>query len=226
MTEQANPVTLETLRNDAAVAAYIVGANENLKAIGYTEHGFRHAKLVAMISGNVLRHLGYPEREVELAEIAGYLHDIGNVIHREYHAFSGAQLAHDILGRLGMPPAEIVRVIHSIGNHEEERGIPTTPIVAALIIADKSDVHRSRVQAKRPEEFDIYDRVNHATTRSTVRVAHDRSAVTLEMDVDTSIASVMECFETFLSRMAMCRHAAELLKIRFRLVLNGTILED
>jgi hypothetical protein len=219
-------VTLETLRHDEHVSTYIKAADENLKAIGYTEHGFRHASLVAMIAGNILRGLGHSERETALAEMAGYLHDIGNVIHREYHAFSGAQMVHDIFNRLGMPPVETVRVMQAIANHEEERGVPTTPIGAALIIADKSDVHRTRVHAKTPATFDIYDRVNHATTRSRVFVAEDRKTVTMEMDVDTGIASVMECFETFLSRMAMCRKAADLLGTRFSLVLNGTVLED
>jgi metal-dependent HD superfamily phosphatase/phosphodiesterase len=169
----------------------------------------------------VLRRLDFPAREIELAEIAGYLHDIGNCINREQHGQSGAILAKDILLDLGMPIEEIVTVMGAIGNHEEERGHAVSRVAAALILADKSDVHRSRVQNDDPTAFDIHDRVNYAATKSILRVdTNGERRLTLELTVDTEMASVMDYFEIFLSRMVMCRRAAEFLGARFGLHIN------
>ncbi len=219
-----HPVTLEDVKRDAQVKAYLYQANENLKALGYTEHGFRHAGLVAQIAHNILLHLGHAPRQAELAAIAAYLHDIGNVIHRDNHALSGAQIAHDILSRLGMPFDEIALIINAIGNHEEERGSTTNAISAAVVLADKADVHRSRVQERDPARFDIHDRVNFAVNRSFVRVGDDRRTISLELEIDTTMSSVMEYFEIFLTRMLMCRRAAGTLGCSFRLVINGVQL--
>lgn len=213
-------VTLTTVRQDAQVEAYIRQANENLRALGYTEHGTRHARLVARIARNILLYLDRQEREAELSAIAAYLHDIGNVVHRENHALSGALMAQDILNRLGMPWEEIALVINAIGNHEEEHGLLTNGASAALVIADKADVHRSRVQESSPLRFDIHDRVNYAVRHSFVRVSDDKSTITLELEIDTETSSVMEYFEIFLSRMLMCRKAAQRLECEFSLLIN------
>ncbi len=216
-------VTLETIKNDAEVAALIGGANQYLRALGYTEHGPRHAMLVATTARDILRQLDQPERMGELAAIAGYLHDIGNSVHREHHAQTGSLMALRLLDRLGLPPDECVVVANAIGNHEEERGYATTPVSAALNIADKSDVHRSRVQAGTFEEFDIHDRVNYATTSSQVVVDAPGKVIGLELSIDSSFAPVIEYFQIFLDRMVMVKQAAEFLGCHFRLVINGTV---
>ena len=219
--EDPNRVTITRVRNHPHTLAYLKNANANLKLIGYTEHGRRHAGLVGHIAANVLRRLDFPAREIELAEIAGYLHDIGNCINREQHGQSGALLAKDILFDLGMPIDEVILVMGAIGNHEEERGHAVSTIAAAIILADKSDVHRSRVQNADPARFDIHDRVNYAATRSFLRVdANGKRRITLELTIDTEMASVMDYFEIFLSRMVMCRRAAEFLGARFGLHIN------
>jgi uncharacterized protein len=215
-------VTIEDVRRDPEVVTFLQQANYALKALGYTEHGQRHAGLVGHIASNVLEHMEYPERTCELAEIAGYLHDIGNVIHRHAHAQSSSLMAWRILARLGMDPEEVAIVMNAIGNHEEERGTATTPVSAALIIGDKADVHRSRVQNPNMAEFDIHDRVNYATTRSFVRVHPDDKEIALELEIDTNYAQVMEYFEIFLTRMVMVRHASTYLGYDFRLIINDT----
>jgi len=219
----ANPlVTLEQVRTDAEVVAFVQQANEALRGLGYTEHGQRHAGLVAHIAGNVLAHLAHDERQVQLAQVAGYLHDIGNLLHREHHAQSSALMAWPILKRIGMSTHEIALVMNAIGNHEEERGTATNPVAAALIIADKADVHRSRVQNPDQEKFDIHDRVNYATTRSFVRVDAAQRVIALELEIDTQFAQVIEYFEIFLSRMTMVRQAVNFLGCEFRLMINQT----
>ncbi|MBE0447053.1 MAG: HD domain-containing protein [Actinobacteria bacterium] len=195
-----------------------------MEAIGFTEHGFRHADLVAHIAMNVLKRLGFPEREAELAGIAGYLHDIGNSISRSFHAVSAALLAQSVLIRLGMDPEEMLVVMNALGNHEEEYGVAASPISAAIILADKTDVHRSRVRTPDPLTTDIHDRVNLAAQRSFLRVDADRKLIELEIDIDTNISQVMEYFEIFLSRMVICRRAAEFLGCQFGLVINGVKL--
>jgi metal-dependent HD superfamily phosphatase/phosphodiesterase len=211
------------VRADEEVEVLIDYANQYLRALGYTEHSTRHATLVAETARNILRESQHPERTGELAAIAGYLHDIGNVIHREGHAQSGSLIALRVLSRLGMPLDECAIVANAIGNHEEERGYATTPVSAALNIADKSDVHRSRVQADSFDDFDIHDRVNYATTQSTVAVDAPGKVISLELTIDTSFAQVIEYFEIFLDRMVMVKQAAEFLGFHFRLVINGTV---
>jgi len=215
-------VTLEEVKQDKEVVALLESANEQLKTLGYTEHGKRHASLVANIAQNVLLHLGYPERTAELAAIAAYLHDIGNAIHRDAHASASALIALDNLRRLGMDPKETALIMAAIGNHEEERGEPVSEISAAVIIADKADVHRSRVQNPDILSFDIHDRVNYAAQRSFVRVDAENKTITLELKVDTEISSVMEYFEIFMTRMVMTRKAVRFLDCEFVLTINET----
>jgi metal-dependent HD superfamily phosphatase/phosphodiesterase len=222
--EAGRSVTASAVRGDAEVSALLEAANEQLKAKGFTEHGQRHASLVGNIAQNILLRLGHTQRTAEMAEIAGYLHDIGNAIHRESHAQSSALIARDVLSRLGMSHAQIAMIMGAIGNHEEERGDPVGEISAALIIADKSDVHRSRVQNPDPLTFDVHDRVNYAAHRSFVRVDGEGRTITLELDVDTRIAPVMEYFEIFTSRMLMSRRATRFLGCEFALVINGNKL--
>ena len=215
-------VTIEELRKDSEVSAFLRSANANMKAMGFTEHGQRHAGLVGNIAQRVLEYLGYDERTYQLANVAGYLHDIGNTVHRENHALSGSLIAWSILKRMGMSPAESALVMNAIGNHEEERGLATTPISAAVIIGDKADVHRSRVQNPYMDEFDIHDRVNYAAKRSFVRVKPEEKAIALELEIDTHYAAVIEYFEIFLSRMTMMRQACEFLGCKYQLVINET----
>jgi metal-dependent HD superfamily phosphatase/phosphodiesterase len=217
-------VTLQTVQADAEVQVFIRKADENLEQLGYTEHGPRHAKLVAKIARNILLRLGRPEREAELAAIAGYLHDLGNGINRLDHGIAAALLAQHVLLRLGMDYEECAEVMCAIGNHEEEYGEAVSHLSAALILADKSDVHFSRVRNIDPTTYDIHDRVNHASRRSFVEVDAAAKTITLELEIDTSAVSVMDYFEIFLSRMVMCRRAAAFLGCTFCLVINGTRL--
>ncbi|MEA2585339.1 MAG: uncharacterized protein QOF33_3424 [Thermomicrobiales bacterium] len=218
---------LDVVRGDAEVQAYIRQANKNLGVLGFTEHGFRHVGLVANISRNVLRLLDYDPRQQELAAIAGYLHDIGNVISRHGHASTGALLAYPILNRLGMAPEDVAIVLGAIGSHGDDSGRlgePVHPVSAALILADKSDVHRSRVRNTDPTTFDQHDRVNYAATSSFLRVAPEAKTITLELTIDTEMAPVMQYFEIFLPRMLMSRHAAELLGCAFHITINEVVV--
>jgi len=218
------PLTLDDVKRDREVEAYLTKANEYTGAIGYTEHGFRHATLVSNIAANILRRLDQDERQVQLAAIAGYLHDIGNLVGRVGHEATGALLASRILTRLGMDPIDMAVVMGAIGNHEELTGEAVSDVCAALIIADKSDVHRTRVRNTDPATFDIHDRVNYAVEHSFLRVDAPSRSVTLELTIDTRMSQVMEYFEIFLPRMAMCRRAAKWLNCQFRLQVNGTKL--
>lgn len=212
--------TLSDIHDDVYALACIEQANQFTAAIGYTEHGLRHADLCSSIAKNILARLGYDQRLVELGEIAGYLHDIGNVVGRDGHMGAGALLAKDILDRYDFEPVEVVLVMNAIGNHEEGVGWPASPISAALMLADKSDVHRTRVRSTDQISYDIHDRVNYAAKRSFLRVEPEERTVTLEIEIDTNISQVMEYFEIFLSRMVMCRRAAEYLNATFHLVIN------
>jgi metal-dependent HD superfamily phosphatase/phosphodiesterase len=212
---------LRGVRANPKIRAYLEKANEQMAAIGYTEHGLRHAALVAAIARNTCTALGYPPRMAELAAIAGYLHDIGNVVSRHGHPQTGATIAFILLNEMGFDAGEIGLVIGAIGNHEEPEGVPINSLAAAVILADKSDVHFSRVQNPNLDTFDIHDRVNHAVQKSHLRVDADTKTITLELTVDTSGATVMEYFEIFVERMVMCRIAAEVLGCRFRLTVNG-----
>ena len=217
-------VNLAQVKSHPAVKTFIRLADDYLGELGYTEHGFRHAKIVARDARKLLKGLGYEKREPERAAIAGYLHDMGNFISRAGHPQSGAAISYQILGELGMPYKEIGIVLGAVGNHEEGIGQPVSPEGAALILADKADVHRSRVRNKDPETFDIHDRVNYAAESSVLSVDAEKRTLTLELSIDTELCKIMEYFEIFLERMAMCRRAAEFLDCQFRLVINGTEL--
>lgn len=219
------PVTFKEVKNHPKVRRLIEGANEVMRSMGYTEHGHRHVTVVSGITGYIMERMGSPAREVELAQIAAYLHDIGNVINRINHPISGANIAFTILNEMGMDAAEIAPVLGAIGNHEELAGMPISNMSAALIIADKSDVHFSRVQNPIMESFDIHDRVNYAVQKSRVEMDAEAQRIELTLEIDTTQASVMEYFEIFLSRMVMCRRAADTLGHRFALRVNGTYLE-
>jgi metal-dependent HD superfamily phosphatase/phosphodiesterase len=214
-------VTLEDVKKNEHVKVLIAKADEVLGVIGYTEHGQRHAGLCANIAHNVLTRLKHSEKSVQLAAISAYLHDIGNVINRDYHAQIGAVLARDILLEMKMPLEDVMEVIAAIGNHDEKDGYPISDICAAVILADKSDVHSSRVRTLEMIKQDIHDRVNYAAKSSFLRVEEDKGVITLEIKIDTSISQVMEYFEIFLSRMIVCRRAAEFLKQKFQLEING-----
>jgi uncharacterized protein len=218
---------LDIVRADAEVQAFIRQANKNLGVLGFTEHGFRHVGLVANIARNVLRLLDFDARQQELAAVAGYLHDIGNVVSRHGHAATGAILAHPILLRLGMPFDDIAVVLGAIGSHGDDHhrlGEPVHPVSAALILADKSDVHRSRVRNNDPASFDQHDRVNYAATSSFLRVDAAARTITLELTIDTVMAPVMQYFEIFLPRMLMSRHAAQLLDCEFHITINEVVV--
>lgn len=212
-------MTIADLKEDERVQGYIEGGNKHLAAIGFTEHGLRHVGLVSSIAYNILEKLGYSERECELAAVAAYLHDIGNAINRKGHAQTGAVMAAQILERHEMAPEEVAIVIGAIGNHDESDGNPVNNISAALILADKSDVHRSRVRNQDPATFDIHDRVNYAVEHSFLRV-YPEDRIALEITINTEICPVMDYFEIFLARMLLCRKAAYFLGTKFELKIN------
>jgi len=214
-------ITLKEVKANPKVQLLIQKADDNLAALGYTEHGFRHLSVVARWAGKILRELKFPERKAELAEIAGYLHDIGNVFNRDHHAQTGAILAYEILTEMGMSLEEVVEVIRAIGNHHEEDGYPVSEIAAALILADKADVHRSRVRPIGDIRQDIHDRVNYAATNSEIQVDPGRRVVEYRIEIDTTIAPVMEYFQIFLSRMLIASKAARVLGCEYELYVNG-----
>ena len=213
-------IKFDDVKHDKAVLAYIRSADESLKALGYTEHGLGHVGKVSDMAAGILSTLGYPEREIELARIAGLLHDIGNVVNRVKHSQSGALMAFRILDRMGMEPDEIAKIVTAIGNHDEGEGVPVSDISAALIIADKSDVRRSRVRVTDAAP-DIHDRVNSSVDSAELKIDKEEKNLSLILKIDTSIASVMEYFEIFLGRMMMCRKAAERLGLKFAIEING-----
>ena len=217
-------LTYKGLKLNEEIRTYIKKADESLHAQGYTEHSFAHVEHVASVAGNLLRELGYSDREAELAEIAGYMHDIGNLVNRIDHSQSGALMAFRILDRLGMQPEELASVVTAIGNHDEGTGVPVSPIAAALILADKSDVRRSRVRNQDVSTFDIHDRVNFSATSAELTVSEDKKTLALSLEIDTRYSPVMEYFEIFLGRMVLCRKAAEALGLRFQLQINGQTL--
>jgi uncharacterized protein len=218
-TEPAS-ILLEDVQQDDELSLYIASADRVMDAMGYTEHGFRHANLVAKIAYQVLARLGFTEREAQLACVAGYLHDVGNALARDAHGQTGAVLVYQAL-KDRAKGQDLMPIVAAIANHEETEGIAVSPVSAAVILADKSDVHRSRVRKPGTVEHDIHDRVNYAVEQSSLRVDSDARTVSLELTIDTGISQVMDYFEIFLHRMQMCRHAAERLDARFRLVANG-----
>ncbi len=217
-------VTLEEVRSSIEVKNFLEVSEKQLEIMGYTEHSFRHVGIVSKAAGNILRALDFNNREVELARIAGYLHDIGNSVNRVDHAHSGAILSYGILCRMGMDMREAAEIMLAIGNHDENTGNAVSNISAALILADKSDVHRSRVKNKDIARFDIHDRVNYAVESSDVSINNDEKTATLELQIDTKICPVMDYFEIFLIRMTMCRRAAVFLGLNFQLIINKTRL--
>lgn len=217
-------ITFEDIRDNEAIRAYITRADESLLAQGYTEHSFAHVTHVAKTAAYLLSTLGYAEHEVELARIAGYLHDIGNLVNREEHSQSGAIMAFSILDDMGMPPEDLATVVTAIGNHDEGTGVPVNAVSAALILADKSDVRRSRVRNSDVTTFDIHDRVNYSVRKSELRINEEHTVVKLDLTIDTDYGSVMDYFEIFLDRMILCRKAAERLGMRFKLIINKQAL--
>ena len=213
-------VTVKTLKNDEAIKTYLKEADASLKALGYTEHRFAHVGTVAERASSLLSWLGYDSREVELAEIAGYLHDIGNIVNRVDHSQSGALIAFRILDKYGMDAKEISSVVTAIGNHDEGTGVPVSAIAAALILADKSDVRRTRVRNHDFSTFDIHDRVNYSVVESRFMLSEDKKSVTLALEIDTKISAIMDYFEIFLVRMKLCRQAANKLGVTFKLCIN------
>jgi len=213
-------MTYEEIKNNEVIRTYIKQANESLDALGYTEHGFAHVTLVAETAGYILKTLGYPERTVELVKIAGYLHDIGNLVNRTDHSQSGALIAFRILNEMGFPPEEIGMIVTAIGNHDEGTGVPVNSLAAALILADKSDVRRNRVRHDDKSSFDIHDRVNYSVTKSELKINEAHTIIKLKLSVDTHYSSVMDYFEIFLQRMVLCRKAAETLGLQFKLIIN------
>ena len=217
---------LATIRRDSEVEAIMEMSEKQIEALGFTEHSRRHAGIVSKWSGEILRALGKPEERVRLAEIAGYLHDIGNCINRKDHAQSGAILSYKILTRLGMSAPDAAEIMMAIGNHDEQYGQPVSDVSSALIIADKADVHKSRVKNAVSDVFkaNIHDRVNLAAERSFVKVEEDGKVIALHIEIDTAICSVMDYFEIYFGRMQLSRKAAEFLGCRFSLVINGAVL--
>lgn len=217
-------VTLKDLKSNSEIKIFMKMVDKQLEANGYTEHSFRHVGLVSHNAGQILEHLGFADREVELARMAGYVHDIGNAINRVDHAHSGAILAYNLLLRMGMDIEEAAEIMLAVANHDEKTGTAVSSISAALILADKSDVHRSRVRNKDFATFDIHDRVNYAVEHSRIYVNKEESAAVLELTIDTKICPVMDYFEIFLGRMSMNRKAAEFLGLKFQLIINDSRL--
>ena len=213
-------MTFDEIRHNEVINTYIRQADISLSALGYTEHSFAHVTAVAEKAGYILKTLGYDERLVELAKIAGYLHDIGNLVNREEHSQSGAIMAFRILDHLNFPPEEIGQIVAAIGNHDEGTGVPVSPLAAALILADKSDVRRNRVRNRDEATCDIHDRVNYSVTRAELKINEAHTLIKLKLSVDTRYGSVMDYFEIFLQRMILCRKAAEKLGLQFRLMIN------
>ena len=213
-------VTYESIKKNEQIKKYITAADESLRALGYTEHSFAHVGKVAECAAEILTVLGYDAHCVELAKIAGYLHDIGNLVNRIEHSQSGAVMAFRILDNMGMPAEDIATVVTAIGNHDEGTGVPVNAVAAALILADKSDVRRSRVRNSDASTFDIHDRVNYSVENSALFVDGEKKEVRLELKIDTSISSLMDYFEIFLGRMLLCRKAAEKLGTSFKLTIN------
>lgn len=217
-------ITLSEVKRNDEVKTFMEIADMQLSVKGYTEHSFRHVGLVSGTAGKIAENLGFDERDVELARIAGYMHDIGNAVNRMDHAHTGAILAYNVLTKMGMDHREAAKIMMAIGNHDENSGTAVSNISAALILADKSDVHRSRVRNRDFSTFDIHDRVNYAVESSRITVDSKEKIAALELEIDTKISPVMDYFEIFLVRMTMCRKAAEFLGLKFQLIINGTHL--
>ena len=215
-------VTFEIVKNSPEIRTYITQADASLTALGFTEHSFAHVTKCAEVAARILTQLGYSPKEVELAKIAAFMHDIGNVVNRHDHAISGATMAFRILDKMGMEPADVAAVITAIGHHDDSTAFPVNAVAAALILADKTDVRRNRVRGRDRTKFDIHDRVNFAAISSVLRMDRDKRQITLDIQLDDEICSVLDYFEIFLERMLMCRRAAEMLGCSFKLKANGS----
>ena len=214
-------ITFEEIKHNEKIRAFIKEAYNSLNNIGFTEHGFAHVGLVAERASYILRELGYPERDIELVKIASFMHDIGNIVNRRDHAQSGALVAFRLLDNMGMEADELAKVVTAIGNHDEGTGGAVNPIAAALILGDKTDVRRSRVSETDMNKFDVHDRVNYSVIRSDLLFNKSRTELTLSLEIDTEISSVMDYFEIFLERMVMCKQSCNHLGITFALTVNG-----
>ncbi len=217
-------VTFNEVKKNEKIKAYIKKADESLLALGYTEHSFAHVGLVSERAGYILKTLGFSDHDIELVKIASHLHDIGNIVNRREHSQSGAVMAFRILDNMDMEAEDIATIVTAIGNHDEGDGEAVNAVSAALIIADKSDVRRSRVRNIDMTNFDIHDRVNYSVIESSLKINDEKTIVTLNLKIDTEISSVMNYFEIFLNRMIMCKKAAKKLSLEFRLVINDQIL--
>lgn len=213
-------IKYQDVKNNETIKLYIRKSDETLAALGYTDHSLAHVTKVAEIAGYILETLGYSEREVELVKIASYLHDIGNLVNRDDHAQSGACMAFKLLSDLGATPEDTALVVSAIGNHDEHTAVPVSPVAAAVILADKSDVRRSRVRNQDLATFDIHDRVNYAVEDAKVTVDPKLKSFQLRLKIDTSISPVIDYFEIFLDRMILCKRAAEYLDLTFELIMN------
>ena len=214
-------LTFEELKHNKDINTYITEADKSLSALGFTEHSFAHVCKVAETASNILKVLNFSDHEIELVKIAAYLHDIGNLVNRVEHSQSGAVMAFRILDNLQMPARDIAKIVTAIGNHDEGTGVPVDELSAALILADKSDVRRSRVRNRDKTTFDIHDRVNYSVTSSELLINEDKTQIRLSLTVDTEYGSIMDYFEIFMERMLLCRKAADALGLSFRLVING-----
>ncbi|MDD7445251.1 MAG: HD domain-containing protein [Clostridiales bacterium] len=213
-------ITFEDIQNNEEIKTYITCADESLRALGFTEHSFAHVTRVSETAAYILQTLGYSEHEVELARIAGYLHDIGNLVNRIEHSQSGAVMAFRILENMNMSPRDVATIVTAIGNHDEGTGVPVNAVAAALILADKSDVRRTRVRNADISTFDIHDRVNYSVEKSILKINEEKTLIKLKLQIDPKISSVMNYFEIFMERMIMCRKAAETLGLQFKLIIN------
>ena len=213
-------ITFEELKKNEKVNTFIRQADASLIALGYTEHSFAHVTHVAETAAYILATLGYSAHDVEIARIAAYLHDIGNLVNRVEHSQSGAVMAFRILDEMGMPPEDLAMVVTAIGNHDEGTGVPVNALAAALILADKSDVRRSRVRNQDPTTFDIHDRVNYSVEKSRLHINTEKTIIKLKLQIDPHFSSVMDYFEIFLPRMGLCRKAAEQRGLQFKLIIN------
>ena len=213
-------ITFEDIQNNEEIKTYITCADESLKTLGFTEHSFAHVTRVSETAAYILQTLGYSEHEVELARIAGYLHDIGNLVNRIEHSQSGAVMAFRILENMNMSPRDVATIVTAIGNHDEGTGVPVNAVAAALILADKSDVRRSRVRNADIATFDIHDRVNYSVEKSVLKINEEKTLIKLKLQIDLKISSVMNYFEIFMERMILCRKAAKTLGLQFKLIIN------
>lgn len=213
-------LTYEDVKKSEAIKTYITHADQSLAVLGFTEHSFAHVVHVAEMAGYILTTLGYDARTVELAKIAGYLHDIGNLVNRAEHSQSGAVMAWSILNDMNCDPEELATIVTAIGNHDEGTGVPVNAVAAALILADKADVRWTRVRNQDFATFDIHDRVNYSVKKSALKISEDKTLVKLELTIDNKFGSVMDYFEIFMGRMILCRKAAEKLGLQFKLIIN------